>query len=156
MRRDWCFRSVEPGDVAYLAPRLRESDRLEITASTGLVDIAAILQDSIDRSLQVWVCCSPDGEPVSVMGVASLSLLGGMGCPWMLATDLVDRVPGRLMKHSRTFLGRMHELFPHLENFVDARNERSVRWLRRLGFTIHPAEPHGPAGQLFHRFERHV
>lgn len=156
MNRNGYFRSVEPGDVAYLAPRLREADRLEIMASSGLTDIETILQNSIDQSLQVWVGCSPEGEPAGVLGVASVSLLGGIGCPWMLATDLLDRVPGRLMTNSRIYLERMHELFPHLENFVDARNVRSVRWLRRLGFHIHPAAPHGPAGHLFHRFERHV
>jgi hypothetical protein len=28
-----------------------------------------------------------------------------------------------------------------------------VRWLRRIGFTLHPAEPLGPLGVPFHRFE---
>jgi hypothetical protein len=29
-----------------------------------------------------------------------------------------------------------------------------MKWLRSLGFTIHPAEPYGPFSQLFCYFER--
>ena len=36
---------------------------------------------------------------------------------------------------------------------VDARNARAIRWLRWLGFRIHPAEAHGIQGLPFHRFE---
>jgi len=33
---------------------------------------------------------------------------------------------------------------------------RSVCWLARLGFTIHPPEPYGCLGEMFHRFEMHA
>jgi hypothetical protein len=47
----------------------------------------------------------------------------------------------------------MLQVFPHLINFVHAENRTSVRWLRRLGFTVHPVMPYGRLGEPFHPFE---
>jgi hypothetical protein len=47
----------------------------------------------------------------------------------------------------------MLKAFPHLVNFVHAKNTTSVRWLRRLGFTLHEAVPYGALGEPFHPFE---
>jgi RimJ/RimL family protein N-acetyltransferase len=43
--------------------------------------------------------------------------------------------------------------FSHLENFVDARNARSIRWLRRLGFSIREPRRMGLSDVTFYRFE---
>jgi hypothetical protein len=40
-----------------------------------------------------------------------------------------------------------------LVNFVHAENTTSVRWLRRLGFTVHEAQAFGALGEPFHPFE---
>jgi hypothetical protein len=39
-----------------------------------------------------------------------------------------------------------------LENVVDARNTKSIRWLRRMGFEVLPAAPLGVEGRPFHLF----
>lgn len=80
-------------------------------------------------------------------------MLAGQGSPWLLGTTLLDQLPGHLTRSAKTYLSQMQDQYPHLMNYVDARNVRSVRWLRRIGFTVHPAAPYGFAGLPFHLFE---
>ncbi len=87
-----------------------------------------------------------------IWGVGKISYLSKEGVPWMLTSNLVD-------KHYREFLRRG---LRHLEdikkeaiiliNMVDVRNRKSIKWLKWLGFTIHPPVPFGPDKMLFHPF----
>lgn len=143
-------REVSPGDVEALVAGMREADRIEVEACGHRP--AEALADAIARSMPCWTA-TINGQVACIFGVAPLSLLGGLGAPWMLGTVLLDRHPRALMTHCRPYLNRMREVFPRLVNFVDARNERSIRWLKALGFRFHEAAPHGPFGLPFHRFE---
>jgi hypothetical protein len=47
----------------------------------------------------------------------------------------------------------MLDLYPHLENYVDVRNELSIKWLRWLGFQFDPQPiPYGVWEMPFFRF----
>lgn len=151
---DLSFRPARPSDAAIIDAGLRAADRAEIEASSG-PDTLSTLRQSIAMSIWALTFCV-DARPVAVFGVVPLSLLGGVGAPWLLATDELDQRSGPLTRGVRTYLPPMLADFPHLVNYVDARNTRSVRWLRRLGFTIHPATLRGVAGLPFHRFEMKV
>lgn len=118
----------------------------------GASQIEFTLRHTLGVSLAAWTA-EQDGELVAVFGVAPVSLLNGIGCPWMLGTDRMDRLPRAVMEHTRAYIPRMLVLFPHLTNFIDARNQRSIRLLRWLGFEILPAQPFGIRGLPFHRFE---
>ena len=147
------FRAVESGDIAHIATHLRSADREEIVASRGEdADPARCIATAVLRSSHTWVA-TVDGVPAAIFGVAPISLLAGIGSPWMLATDLAQAHPRALVAEGRRYLSRMRATYPELVNYVDARNAQSVRWLKRLGFTLHPAAPYGPAGVPFHRFE---
>ena len=81
----------------------------------------------------------------------------GYGIPWMLCTDAVDRVPRRAMAAvSRQVVDGWKASHDALLNMVHARNERAVRFVQWLGFTVEP-EPIGPGGE-FRAFwwRRHV
>jgi len=80
-------------------------------------------------------------------------MLTGLGSPWMLGTPELDRHSRVLVRRTPEYIGRMLNAFPHLVNFVHAKNTTSVRWLRRLGFTLHDARPYGALGEPFHFFE---
>lgn len=116
----------------------------------------AALLDGAEASL--WVdACLINGELACVFGVAPLrGLLGKQAAPWMLGTPLIDKHPSVLISESRKYVARMLSQYPHLFNCVDARNKRSIRWLKWLGFTIHPAAPYGVAQLPFHLFEMKV
>lgn len=144
-------RFIQPGDIEAILAGLRQADYDEALA--GLGDVAQAVLGSPKQSN--WTLTFlVNGELACVMGLAPLDgMLGRRGVPWMLGTDVVDRHPGALMKTCPRYIAGMLTQYPHLLNFVDARNTKSIRWLRRLGFTIHPAQPYGVAQLPFHLFE---
>ena len=145
------IRLATSDDVEQLIADLREADRQELIAS------GEDPEDAIRRSVcdSVWtVAVRIDGKLAAITGLAPINgLLGSQASPWMLGTPHVDKYPSVLVKVGRLYSGAMLEQYPHLLNFVDARNTRSIRWLKRLGFTIHPAHVFGGRAHPFHLFE---
>lgn len=154
MAVDVQFRPVTHNDLLHLHGNMRKADWDEVEAAAG--DVRAALLDGAEASL--WVdACLINGELACVFGVAPLrGLLGKQAAPWMLGTPLIDKHPSVLITESKRYRDRMLSEYPHLLNCVDARNKKSIRWLRWLGFTIHPAEPYGEAQLPFHLFEMKV
>lgn len=148
---DVLIRPTEPGDAAALIANLRASDLAECRAY-GRSDIAAGIEASVNRSLLCWTGFV-DGELAAILGVAPLNILTGLGSPWMLGTPVLDAHQRVLVRETPEYIARMLKAFPHLVNFVHARNTTSVRWLRRLGFTLRAAQPYGALGEPFHFFE---
>lgn len=145
------FRRPTPADIGALEAGMRGPDRDEIIAMRG-PDVRASLERAV-RVSTLARAMDVDGAFILLFGVAPVSLLGRVGAPWMLATERVERCPGALMRGASLYIPIMRDLYPVLVNYVDARNTRSIRWLKRLGFTFFPPEPVGVAGLPFHRFE---
>ena len=142
-------------DVEHIAANLRAPDVRELQAMYGPgVDLLHCLLLSVAVSDDVYVAVSAAGEPVALTGVAPVSLLGGLACPWLLGTEASVRYPRDIVAHGRRLVRKWERKYSHLFNYVDARNGRSIAWLRHIGFTISEAQPHGRAGLPFHRFER--
>lgn len=148
---DVLIRPTEPGDAARLFANLRASDLAECRAY-GRPDIAASIASCVDRSVLCWTGLV-DGELAAIIGAAPINMLAGIGSPWMLGTPVLDRHQRILVRRTPEYISRMLKAFPHLVNYVHAKNTTSVRWLRRLGFTLHEAVPYGPLGEPFHLFE---
>lgn len=150
-------RAPTPEDLAQLALNLREQDRAELVAA-GWDDFRTALEESVRFSKWTLVAVV-DGEPACVFGCAEYgSLLAPDGVPWFLGTDAVTRHRRVLQRQAPRYIGAMLQDYPRLFNAVHADNTVAVRWLRRLGFTLHPATPAPPTGAPFHVFEmnRHV
>ena len=94
-----------------------------------------------------------DGELACIIGAAPVSVISGIGSPWMLGTPVLDANRRVLVRKTPDYIRQMLKAFPHLVNYVHAENATSVRWLRRLGFILHEAAPFGALGEAFHRFE---
>jgi hypothetical protein len=148
---DVLIRPTEPGDAHTLYQNLRLPDLVECQAY-GRADIQAGIESSVRRSVLCWTGLV-DGELAAIIGVAPIDMLAGVGSPWMLGTPVLDRHSRVLVRRTPDYIGRMLNAFPHLVNFVHAKNTTSVRWLRRLGFTLHEAVPYGALGEPFHPFE---
>jgi hypothetical protein len=138
-------------DLESLLPALRQADIDEIRAASGLTPEAA-LKRSFALSTHVWVAREDRAAVIALWGVGPLSLSAGKGCPWLLASAHFDHCTRQIVKLSRPMLARMRAAYPYLENHVDARNRRAVRWLDWLGFSIEPPAPWGVERRLFHRF----
>lgn len=146
------IRPVRPGDVEQLVVKMRQADVAELDA-LGLSDHIGCLRQSVADSAFCYTAVQGD-EVVCVFGVVPADgVFGDYGIPWMLGTDLVTTNQRVLMRLCRPYIDEMLRAYPNLFNVVHAENSRAVRWLKCVGFSLHPAEPHGPLGALFHRFE---
>lgn len=139
-------------DINAMVENMRPLDRQEIQASSG-DDIHEALRRALSISTYRYAA-AVDGELAMLGGVTTVSLLGGVGSPWLLGTTLLDRVPGALTRGCMGYLEGAKKQFPILVNYVDARNVKAIRWLKRLGFTISDSPvPYGPKGLPFYKFE---
>ena len=142
---------AEASHIQAMEGRFRPADIAELWASSHSTP-ESCLMTGLQISPLCWTALF-DGAPVAMFGVSPAAMLGGIGCPWMVGTTELDRHAYTIMRHCREPLARMLESFGHLVNFVDARNTKAIRWLKRLGFQFQGAEPHGVEGLLFHRFD---
>ena len=143
-------------DVAAIAAQLRGPDRAELYASTGMIDAAAAIAQSV--ALSAGSNPGPrvgqaNGVSVCIFGVAPANLVAGTGCPWMVGTDLLEPHARHFLRACGGVVMEMRADYRILRNWVDARNELAIKWLQWLGFTLQPAQPHGPFGLDFHAFE---
>lgn len=145
------YRSVREEDYAFLAAHMRPTDVAEMKATQGEdVDLEALLRESVRLSGYVDSGVALDtGELVLMRGVVEYPC-GGI--PWMLATPRAEEFTRDFIIEGRRWVGEMLERYGHLVNYVDARNTKSIRWLRKLGFRIHEPEPFGVQQLPFHKF----
>ena len=149
------LRAASGSDIAHVGSQLRAADLAEIQAAHGTgVDPQRIVLQAARASDLALAAIAHDGEPIALLGVAPISLVSGEGAPWMLGTERVFQEPRAALLLGRRMTTAWAERYRLLQNWVDARNALSIRWLRKIGFTIHPAEPHGALGLPFHRFTR--
>lgn len=148
---DVLVRPATADDADQLYLHMRDADRAECEAY-GMASVWDGVRSNVRRSWHAWTA-EVDGQLAAVMGVTPLSLMGGMGSPWMLGTPLLDQHSRILVRLTPHYIGKMLAAFPHLVNLVHAGNHTSVRWLQRLGFVLHPPVPFGLRGEMFHPFE---
>lgn len=139
-------------DIDGLMADLRPADRDELVASSGGADLRWQVQSSLRMSRFAWAF-EIDGNLACLAGVVAPSLLSTTGVPWMLGTTVLDKNVGTFIRNSKPYYAEVKAKYPYLVNFVDARNVKSVRWLKWLGFEVHDAEPMGALGLPFHKFE---
>ncbi|PHS70692.1 MAG: hypothetical protein COB23_03195 [Methylophaga sp.] len=133
---------------------MREADIVEVMASSAELPFNA-LDSSVRRSTHVWTA-TVDGRACLIFGVVPFSILGGMGIPWLLGTDEIALISRPFIKECKNYVGKMNKAYPSLANAVHAENQLSIRWLKWLGFSIHPAQKIGLNGELFHPFEKRL
>lgn len=145
------IRPVEPGDVEQMVREMRAVDRVEATASG--FDVEQGLRESIATSHFARTALI-NGRLVAIGGCGRhphSTALAPAAVPWLVGTDVLTRYPGVLQREARRYIAAMLEVYPHLTNVVHAENRVAIRWLKRLGFTIH-SPVRVPTGALFHPF----
>lgn len=131
-----------------MAPRMRAADKRELAALGVTPEQGLLLSFRRSDWCRVAMC---RGRVVCAWGLGTVSILGGIGGPWMLSTPLVERMPRDFLRESRRQVAEMRAAFPVLVGFVDARYRGAVRWMQWLGFVMKPPVPIG--GVPFHPFE---
>lgn len=137
--------------IPRIVEKMRQADRDECAAG-GLSAFRA-LAASFEISACAWTGLV-NGEPVCMFGVTPLDAAAGTGSPWFMAAEGFEKYYVAFIRLSKRYLEQQMELFPHLVNYIDARNTSPVRWLKWLGFRF-DSDPvaYGPLGAPFYRFE---
>lgn len=143
---------IVPARAAHIrsvARRMRQADRDEVAAASGKSPSEALIY-SLRKSSQAWTCLI-DGRPEMMFGVGDLNVLAGIGAPWLLGTDAIERHYLAFLRGSVGWRDQLLRRYPVMRNFVDDRNKVSMRWLRWLGFKL--SDPVVVGGHAFRIFE---
>jgi hypothetical protein len=137
--------------IEMMVPIIRKADVEELWA-TGLYAPRAAMECGLLNSEECFVGFADD-NPVCIYGVVPESMLGNVGVPWMVSTHYMDIHAGTFLRQSRTQVMETLGKFNKLLNFVDARNQRSIRWLKWCGFNVDKEPtPWGVFNMPFHKF----
>jgi len=146
---DVLYRRPKSGDLESILANIRQADREECEALFGAGSLPEVAKRTMASAMDVWVA-EVNRVPVAMLGVSGEWT--GSGRPWMFGTDEVERQARSLMRDSRQYIQHMLGAFQRLENVVDARNTKYIRWLKRVGFRILSPINIGVAGLPFHPF----
>lgn len=150
-------RLVSPtrGHLRHVADFMRREDVREVYAARGISPFDALYEGFVSSDF-CFAGLDSSGIPVGIFGVCRENVR--WWSPWLLGTEGLLTLWRPFLRTSRALLPWLLCRYARLRNYVDARNELSIRWLRGLGFVMEPAAAYGFEGRdfiLFHK-EREV
>lgn len=140
----------EPWMISTLVSRARKADADEFLAVCGSTPEQVIIRGSYMGAMAGLA----DGVPYCVFGVNRAAMISDMGIPWMVGTVDLDRHARYFIKHCRAIVDGWMLEYRMLENHIDARNTKAIRWLKWMGFEFDDPAPYGWLGMPFLRFWR--
>ncbi len=147
------IRKTIQSDILPIAVNMRDADAKEIWDSHMSTPYNALVKgmESVGNSWTILV----NGVPIGMVGVSRRTLISDKGVPWLLGTDAMVSNRKLFMKISKIVLKNMSKGYKYLENYVSVENTVSIRWLKRLGFTL-GEEVNSMTGVIFKRFYMEV
>jgi hypothetical protein len=136
---------ARPKHIHALVPALRCDDLAEIFLA-GECPLPLLYR--LCRTSPIRRAVFIDGRIGAMWGCAG-TLLSPVGEAWMLTTHEVERVPVAFLKTARQGIAEMLEFRSALISSVMASYERSIRFMRLLGFEVGEPAPIPPHGVLF-------
>lgn len=140
--------------IERLLPHVRQADIDEFYAMS-MLSPREVLEKGILQSTKAWAGII-DGRVITIFGVSPGSILTGIGVPWLVGSDLLEKYQKIFLRRCRPVLNSMLAIYPELINYVDARNHVAKGWLHWLGFKLEEAKPTGVLNYPFHRFSMRV
>ena len=143
------FKLTTLEDIKYLAPRLRQEDKQEILAGSGLIPYEA-LHIGFKNAVIVFTIFNPKNKPVGIFGVDDLG--NGVGGIWLLATKDLAKIQIAFLKQCREVVKFLNTKYKILWNFVDCRNQLHIKWLKWCGFQFINKKQYGVLDKPFYEF----
>jgi hypothetical protein len=141
-------------DANTLAPKLRTPDRREILAATGEEPLAA-LKRSIAWSDPCYALVDELGIVIALFGVVPDNVNRDIGSVWLLGSYELVNHSIQFVKHCRNWVDILQEDYRVIWNYVDARNEVHIKWLKWCGFTfLRLVDNYGVEQRPFYEFEK--
>jgi hypothetical protein len=146
-------RNATPEDILEVAYRLREEDRQEVLAATGLDPRLALpLAGQAGGEILAAGLQSNDRAEI-LFGVDPIPECPLVGVAWVLTTPVIYDYPVEFTVRSREFYDHFHQRYELLTNYMDERNTRHRKWLSWLGFKfIRRVESFGAENRPFIEF----
>jgi hypothetical protein len=140
------------GDAEILAPDIREIDKKEVFASSG-VSMEFALKRGFELSDKCYTGYADD-KPFCMYGAVKLTQMSDIGCMWLLATDLIkhESVARGFIKGCRQNIIDMKKGYKYLTNYTHVDNEIAIRWLKWVGATFEKPKQIGYSGEYFTKF----
>lgn len=126
-------RPASKADAITVAERLRDEDRAEVLAAGG-IDPGVALPAQVGKTEMFAAGLQSNDRAEILFGCDPVAGYPYVGVIWMLSTPVLFDHPVEFVITSRQVYQAYHEQYRVLTNFVDARNERHIEWLRWLGF----------------------
>lgn len=136
--------------VESIAADMRQVDIDEVWASNHHTPLESMMKGwELSDFATVAMC---NNEPLVMIGLVKRDMLTGSGVVWMLGANRAMKYKKEFFRQTKPVIDEMLTICPRLCNMVHGKNKSSIAWLKWLGFTIDDPIPHGPDGELFHRF----
>lgn len=146
-------RQATPADALDIAERLREEDRAEILAATGLDPRLALPAGVQGGGFVLTAGVESIGRPEILFGVDPVADCPEVGVAWMVSTPAIYDYPVEVAVRSRELHNLFHQRYELLTNYMDERNTRHRKWLSWLGFKfIRRVESFGAENRPFIEF----
>ena len=141
---------AETSHIQYIADNIRDADKQEIYDYCLLYPLEA-LEQSLANSELAWTGML-DGKPLCMFGASEVSLLTGVGLPWLIGTKGIEEHSVVFLRRCRPYIIKMAKRFDRLENYVSASNILAITWLKWLGFKFGHEEEVGLFKKPFKKF----
>lgn len=135
--------------IAFVAQHMRQTDIDELQAA-GTEPYPALYFGMLTS--EECYAALIDSVPVCIFGIRIETWKWNI--PWLLGTDEVDRSKKVFMKESRRLFAELSGRYPNMRNMVDARNVKSIAWLKWLGFEFGEPIAHKASGLPFFPFKK--
>lgn len=133
-------RPARYGDVLSIGLRLREEDKDELIAASGMKPIDA-LEHSFAATVNPYVGVDEEDKPVCMGGVVPFPGCPLRGVVWAVAATDVENHKVSFLRRSVPWVRLWQQQFPILTNAVDERNKVHIEWLKWLGFVFIARHP---------------
>ena len=144
------YREPTDEDLEYLARNMKHADRREVVGVDG-GDILQSLHTCRDTSDYCSVCLA-NNVPMAIFGIKAGGLITTDGMIWLLSTPDIDRHKVYVAIRSRKIVRTALKVYTRLYNYVDVKNENSIKWLKWLGAEFARPEPYGVYGLPYRYF----
>jgi hypothetical protein len=142
-------RTATKQDAEYLKDKLKSSDVDEIWASHHYTPEQG-LREALEKS--IFALTIQNGNPIAMFGIVPDSILGNSASVWFLSSTDLYKIRKRFLRNNKKFIKLMQEFYPTLYNYVDARNVKTIEWLKFCGAKFSEPKPYGVEGKDFRHF----
>jgi hypothetical protein len=143
------FRAPTEKDILELVSKLAEDDRKEILIQG--VEVEWAIRHSVEASEEVLAIFA-DEVLACFVGITVEDGLVPSATPWLLGTKTMQAYPKKVLYYSKWLVRKWSKVHPFMVNYVDARHERAINWLKHLGADFEEIPEYGPYKKPFFRF----